>query len=532
MQILKRIYQIVDKIPYSKKIGPKNILLIFSSIILFVFVIVIFSHKPAESSNNFNTAFVKKGDFEVSLVESGEIEAESQVFINAPSIYGVNLQIIELVPEGTIVKKGDFVIQFDASALEDQKTLREETLQSLKADLEKMKSQHKLTISNLKNNLQIARYSYEQAKLNLKIRQYESESSKEEARLQLKQAEIELEKSGKQLESQKIINKSQIIKMMSSIKQAENRLNTVKESIKKCTVLSPANGMIVYQEVGSWRSRERLRVGYNARRGESLISIPDMSRMMVKFFVNEIDRLKIKQGMKIKAYLEAYPDSVLLGKVTSVSQLAQPVNWGSNLKEFLVYAKLDTVIKILKPGMSVQVSVLLNNYHNVTYVPTGAVFEYKGQQVVFPVKKRKPYVIYTGERNDGLIIVNRGVKPGTEILFEPPLQEAALLGFAEEEKRIERIKEIMSGSFDVFKKLGILYEYSSEKGENGNKKKTPRLPSFLKKRLEKSGSIKNSGQTDTDQTNVTKQEKLKSFNLSPEMRKKLKKKKTPNNKIE
>ncbi|MCD6116646.1 HlyD family efflux transporter periplasmic adaptor subunit [bacterium] len=525
MNILAKIYQILDQIPIIKKFGSKKVLQISGVVILSLILLIVFMPKHENSDFEGLTAIVKQGDFTVSIIESGDIQAESQVFIAAPSIYGGSLQIIDLISEGTIVKQGDFLIQFDTSNLELQKSLREDELASLRADLKKMISQHSLTISNLKSSLKLSEYSYEQAKLSLKIRQFESEASKEEARLQLKQAEIDLARTKKQLESQKIINRSQIIKIKSSIKQAENRLKTIVENIKECTVRAPASGMVVYQEVGSWTSRERLKNGYTARRGESLMSIPDLSSMQVKFFVNEIDRQRVRQGQKVSINLEAYPDVIMSGKIINVSQLAQPVRWGSNLKGFAVLASIDSTNDILKPGMTAQVSVELNHYNDVVYIPVGAVFEYKGQTVIFPKKKKKPYVVYLGERNDKYVIVEKGAEKGMELLLTDPEGKAHLLGYSEENRRIEKVKKVMENSFNVFEKLGTLYKYSSEVKSDGKQGKSnaPALPSFLKKRLQKGGNAAEKNKEEMKSNGDSGQNTMKKFNLTPEMMKRLKK---------
>jgi len=524
---MNKIFQIIrstiQEFPVVRKIGEKKFYGIAGAALAVIILLAIAVPKPPDSDVRGTTAQVLSGDFLVSIVESGEIQAETQVTINAPAVYGVTLQIIDLVPEGTMVSEGDFLMRFDASELETRKSLREDELESLRADLEKMKSQHQLTLSNLENTLKLANYSYEQAELNLKIRQYESETSKEEARLQLKQAELDLNRSKKQLESQKIINQSQIIKMMSSIKQAEHRLETLLENIDKCEVRASTNGMVVYQEVGSWRSRERLKNGYKARRGESLMAIPDMSSMIVRFFVNELDRLTVKKGQRVQIALEAYPDVKLGGSITSVAQLAQPVEHESSLKEFEVIASLDTTLSELKPGITAKVTIELESYQDVVYAPTGAVFEYKDQTVVFPGNKRKPYAVYTGARNDGYIIIERGLSPGMELMLYDPTGNAHILGYAEESGRIEEVKAVMSGSFDVFRRLGILYEYSSEEKQGKTSSNAvKKLPSFLKKRLNQ-GANEQENKPDVKVGSTAEAGKNKTFNVSSDMMKRLKK---------
>jgi HlyD family secretion protein len=55
---------------------------------------------------------VKRGEFLDSLQFRGEVKAMKSVTISAPAQAG-DLQIIKILPEGTVVKPGDVVVEFD-----------------------------------------------------------------------------------------------------------------------------------------------------------------------------------------------------------------------------------------------------------------------------------------------------------------------------------------------------------------------------------------------------------------------------------
>ncbi|MBU1863972.1 MAG: efflux RND transporter periplasmic adaptor subunit, partial [Candidatus Omnitrophica bacterium] len=69
--------------------------------------------------------------------------------------------------------------------------------------------------------------------------------------------------------------------------------------------------MVVYTQVRG----ERVREGYTARPGWPLMTIPDLSHMQVKAYINEVDRMKIQVGQKAYMVLDAFPDLELQGKV-------------------------------------------------------------------------------------------------------------------------------------------------------------------------------------------------------------------------
>lgn len=405
-------------------------------------------------------AVVEKGDFSVEIVESGDIEAFSQRLVTTPMTSTDQIQIIELVPEGKMVKAGEFLVQFDVSDLITTRDLAEQTLASAIADLNRMKAQQSLTISNMENSLKLTAYSNEQAELRLDAQQYESEAKKEQARLDLKQAEIDLKRVQEQLESQKVIHQSQLLVMETTIRKARNNIRKIREQIGRLRITAPIDGMVCYQEVGSWDSRERLRNGYKARSGEALISIPDLAKMQVKLYLNEIDRAEISPGQKVKVILDAYPDTVFSGTVREVARLAQNIRGDSELKGFVVYVEINGRGSQLKPGLSARVRIEINRLQDVFRVPVGTIFEVKGQPVVYPFHKTRPVKVSLGPRNDAYVAIRGNLKKGMKIAWNPPVEDAEMLGYAEEKKRTDAANRTLIQSFAVFQKKGILYDYS------------------------------------------------------------------------
>src|SRR5580692_7142346 len=72
---------------------------------------------------------VKRGEFLDSLQFRGEVKAMKSVTISAPAEAG-NLQIIKVSPEGTVVKPGDVVVEFDKTKTEQDLAQYRSTLKS------------------------------------------------------------------------------------------------------------------------------------------------------------------------------------------------------------------------------------------------------------------------------------------------------------------------------------------------------------------------------------------------------------------
>jgi HlyD family secretion protein len=405
---------------------------------------------------------VEQDDFTVDMIEAGEVQALSERVISAPETRLEQIQVIKLAVDGSMVKQGDFLAQLDAGELETELSLAVDELAVAKANYQKILAQQSLTMHNYENNLKLYGYSYEQAQLQLQAMEYEAETKKEQSRLNLKQAEIDLNRVKQQYESQKIIQSNERIQNEANIRQVQGEIKSLREQIGKMVIKAPADGMVIYKEVGSWQSRERLKEGYKARHGEALLSIPDLSRLQIQLYVNEVDRSQVQPGQFAEIVLDAFPQAVFHGKVIDVSRLAQNVRGTSTLKGFSVLVNVDETDVRLKPGMSAKVRIALDSLKNILTVPMGVVHEVDGKPSVYRRGKSKPTYVTLGPRNDSRVVVLKGLKAGMKLSWLPENFKGAAFGATEEKRRIALAAAKLEQSMSQFEKKGTLYDYTSQ----------------------------------------------------------------------
>lgn len=110
---------------------------------------------------------VRRGDFLVSIVEGGTIEAVTEDIIRS-EVEGT-ARIIFIVPEGTIVKQGDLLVELDSSQVQDAVNLQQ-------------------------INVEKAQFALIQAEKQLEIQKSTVESEVDAAKLKVEFAESDLEK--------------------------------------------------------------------------------------------------------------------------------------------------------------------------------------------------------------------------------------------------------------------------------------------------------------------------------------------------
>src|SRR5271169_378892 len=137
------------------------------------------------------TIEVKRGEFLDSLEFRGEVKALKSVTISAPSEAG-DLQILKVSPEGTVVKSGDVVVEFDKTKTEQDLAQFRSALKSAEAEIGQAKAQARLAEEEDKTTVLKARYDVEGAKLEASKQEIVSKIEGEEAKLKLADSEQKL----------------------------------------------------------------------------------------------------------------------------------------------------------------------------------------------------------------------------------------------------------------------------------------------------------------------------------------------------
>lgn len=207
---------------------------------------------------------------------------------------------------------------------------------------------------------------------------------------------------------------------------------TEAESYVPAAVLSPIDGVVMrYQKQGNYQEESKLaRLGdYVIGLMESssptyLMTVADLKLLVVKMKINEMDILKLKEGMPVTVTVDALPQSPFPAKVTLVSPQAEKDN--NNLKSFKVEVSLLKTDARLKPGMTARVDGLLESRKGVLKIPLSAVFEEGKEEVAYAkdaAGKPKKIALKLGLRNETDVEVKEGLKEGDSLYTEKPSEK-------------------------------------------------------------------------------------------------------------
>lgn len=402
----------------------KKTVVIIGAVAVAAIIALIMIGKAAKKKDLANLYVeVKHGQFEIVVSTTGELQAENSMDITGPDftqsrqIRAAEIKITDLVPEGTQVKKGDYVCTLDRTTFDNTLKDELERLTTQEANLEVKMLDTAVTLSDLRDNIKNLRFSVEEAEITL-------EQSKFEPPTTIRQAEISLDKAKRSLDqaikgySLKVEQaRSDMRTLKFNLSEQRERVGDLQKVLANFIIYAPADGMVIYKRD---RTNVKRKVGSSISPWDNVVAtLPDMSSMISKTYVNEIDVSKVAVGQKVNILVDAFPEKSYTGSVISVANIGEQLP-NADAKVFEVVVKLDGSDPILKPSMTTGNQIVTKTLDDVTYIPIESV-QLGADSIPFVyTRKGVRQIIVLGVENENNVVVEQGIEPGTLIYLSTP----------------------------------------------------------------------------------------------------------------
>jgi HlyD family secretion protein/macrolide-specific efflux system membrane fusion protein len=321
-------------------------------------------------------ATVKRGDLAIDVIETGKVQPRERVEIKSK----VAGQVVKVfVEEGQAVKKGQLLLRLDPTDYRRE-------LERSQADLAQAQIAY-----------QAADMLLERRKRGLEVRG-------------VAQADVDLAEND--LAAKKV-----------AVERAKVALEAARDRLRYTEIVSPLDGTVIERGI---QPGEVVTPGVQATfEGKALLTVADLSTLIVKVDLNQIDVAKVKLGQKASLTLDALPGKTYQAVVTKVAP-ASILPKGKDVDVFPVEATLAAADGAIKPGMTADVRVHVDVRPGVLYLPIEAVAKEGGKSWVIKVasgpdgKPRTDRVeVQVGARNDREVEVVRGVDEGQHVVIRP-----------------------------------------------------------------------------------------------------------------
>lgn len=359
---------------------------------------------------------VVRDTFTRRLLLTGELVAEDGINLATPNanIWPVPLRWI--VEDGTLMKKGETVVEFDNSQVVGN-------LEGLDSRLIEARNALLSKRSQVANDVNQAFFAREQKKADFEKARIEAdipagvtdEQGYQRRQLDMEKARLELAAAEGALKAARETGERDIEVERLAVEKAERAVERAEENIGKLTLKAPRDGIVLVQ-ANPMESR-LFQTGDSAFPGTSVAAFPDLDTMMVEALLYDVDDGKIEPGDRVDATLDSFPDWHLTGTVREVSPLADTVDRVSTRRTFKVRIDLESIdLDRMRPGMSVKVSVERRSEEPTLLVPRRAL-TIEGRQVYARLADGEQREINVGSCNAELCVLLDGLDEGTRLSF-------------------------------------------------------------------------------------------------------------------
>jgi RND family efflux transporter MFP subunit len=379
--------------------------------------------RPAASA--LPTTVVATGEFVDSVQIRGEIKAGRSITLTAPSDAG-DLRIVKLAVNGSTVKKGDVVVEFDGSTVERTLEEKQTELRGLEAEIEKVRVQARTQEEQDITAASKAGFDLERAKLDYSAREILSRVEAEQKRLAVLDAEQTVREKASKLDSVRTGARADLATAMQKRDKARFDVEKAQRQLNALVLRAPVDGVVslsINFRSGGFGNQQEFKEGDRAWPGASIAELPDVSSTYASAKIDEVERGRLSIGQAATVRVEALPDRSLTGRVDSISAIAKAdfSSWPPP-RSFDLMVALDEKDPRLRPGMTATIRVAVDRLPNVILIPAEAVFPERGEDVVYVAGTRGVVrrVITVSRRNADQVVVQAGLRTGERIALERP----------------------------------------------------------------------------------------------------------------
>jgi multidrug resistance efflux pump len=329
--------------------------------------------RPRVEGSRTPASTVHRGDFERHLLLTGVLEAVRSTQLTAPSVPTSELQIRWMEEDGSFVRAGQKVLEFDNDAFAGQIEDLKRTKRKEEIELRRLIAQSRAEEAEKAFQVQAKEVELSKAALKadvprelLPLREYEERQlSRERARTELEKARKDLETHVRTQADERRLKELQLEKTVYDLETAEDAIDALE-------LRSPIDGVLVVLSI-PWEGR-KVQVGDNVWPGFPLLELPDLDEMRVRALLSDVDDGRLTPGMKAVVALDAHPDVEYEGEVTSVTPVAQETGPRALRRAFTVMVRLArTDAERMRPGMAAAVRVTTEVRKDALLVPRSSV---------------------------------------------------------------------------------------------------------------------------------------------------------------
>jgi HlyD family secretion protein len=371
------------------------------------------------------TTPVTQGEFIDYMQVRGEVKAVRSIPLTAPSSTG-ELQILELAPSGTNIKKGDVVVRFDPVPVERTRAEKLSELKQAEEEIGKTEAQYRIQEHQAKTDVVKAGYAVQRAELDAATQEFLPRLEGEQKQVVLASARERLREAERKLKALHDIARAEVASRRQKRDKARLDVQQAERQLGALRLVTPVDGVVTIMP--NWRAccpPPEFKPGDRAWPGQIIADVPDLATLRVTARLEEAERGRMQPGQHVVVRADALPDRELTGRIGDISTLARIdfSNWPPQ-RNFDLVVQLDQTDPRLRPGMNTTVRVAVDRLPDAVLIPVRAVFEKDGRSVAYVARPRGGWeerLVQIARRGQEQLVVRDGVRPDERVALKDPI---------------------------------------------------------------------------------------------------------------
>ncbi len=351
----------------------------------------------------------------------------------------------------TVVEKAELALELANLKLERYEKgdapneLRKKTLAKEKADSEFTRAKERFEqVPDLAAEGFLTKIQVEEERIRLREAEINQENVTKELelfleytrRMETTQRETEAKDAERELENAHIKAAIKFKQKKAAVTQQQRRVDSTASRIEQLngemehmTMKAPQQGLVHYGDPGRPWMHDQIKIGNTLRKGNTIITLPDLTVMQVLIQVHEADIDLVKLDMPVVVTVETHKGVPFPATITDIATVASSNSWeDSTNKTFRVEITMEPIDVEMRAGVTARAEIQVDELVDVLQVPIHAVRPEGEEHFCFvyidgEVSKR---TVKVGKNNAHRVEILEGLQQGEQVLLYDPRETDAV----------------------------------------------------------------------------------------------------------
>jgi HlyD family secretion protein len=276
------------------------------------------------------------------------------------------LIIIHLAPNGTFVKRGDVLVEFDRHAQLDAVRDRDAEFRQAVEELAKRRSEHRAAEALRRSELRRAENDRRKAALDVEAATAGEAAAiipritAEKNALALAEAEAHLDRLRATVDLRRGAEEAELRILEIQRDRALGALEHARRNAERMRVAAPHDGLVVLKSLFRAGTMTDVQEGEEVRAGVPILEVVDPSAMRVRASVNQADVAGLTAGLPAKITLDSQPDRSFRARLTHLSPVATTSALSPRVRTFVALFDVEGTDDRLLPDLAAAIEIAPN----------------------------------------------------------------------------------------------------------------------------------------------------------------------------